>query len=162
MNNIQMVLHRFLALLGASLAMFSGSSPARAADAAGPLPSGIVDFAGRIARNHWYLFGLERRADLEALNRELREAQQQLDKASEEDARHAAAARAVAGARRLLEQVQTCPRVIRVDLTSGRPVLSRLGHWNCQAIPELCCSKSWQGGRNKLQHDCVRFVAATG
>ena len=107
--------------------MFSGSSPARAADAAGPLPSGIVDFAGRIARNHWYLFGLERRADLEALNRELREAQQQLDKASEEDARHAAAARAVAGARRLLEQVQTCPRVIRVDLTSGRPVLKPPG-----------------------------------
>ena len=128
MNNTQMVPHRFLALLAASLAMFSGSSPARAADAAGPLPSGIVDFAGRVARNHWYLFGSEKRADLEALNRELREAQQQLDKASE---RGCAAARPQPGrwrrARRLLEQVKTCPRVIRVDLTSARPVLKPPG-----------------------------------
>ena len=96
LNNTQMVPHRFLALLGASLALFSGSFRARAADAAGPLPSGIADFAGRVARNHWYLFGLEKRADLEALNRELREVQQQLDRASDENARQAAAARAVA------------------------------------------------------------------
>ena len=127
MNNPQLGPHRFLSLLAASLAMFCCASPARAADAAGPLPSGVVDFAGRVARNHWYLFGLEKRADLEALNRELREAQQRLDKARNEDARHAAADRAAAAARRLLEQVKTCPRVIRVDLTAARPVFTPPG-----------------------------------
>ncbi len=91
------------------------------------MPSGIVDFAGRAAHNNWYLFGLEKHADLEALNRELREAQQQLDKARNEDARHAAADRAAAAARRLLEQVKTCPRIIRVDLTSARPAFTPPG-----------------------------------
>jgi hypothetical protein len=71
---------------------------------------------------------LENRADLEAINRELREAQRQLDKASNEDARHPAAERAAAAARRLLEQVKACPRVIRLDLTSSaRPALTPPG-----------------------------------
>ena len=128
MNNLQLVLRRFLSLLVASLVMSSCSSPARAADAAAPLPPGVVDFAGRVARDHWYLFGLEKRADLEAINRELREAQRQLDKGGNEDARHAAADRTGTAARRLLEQVKACPGVIRVDLTSSaRPVFTPPG-----------------------------------
>ena len=96
-------------------------------DASGPLPPGVVEFAGRIARNHWSLFGPEKRADLEALNRELRDAQRERDKASTDDARRAAASRGATAADRLLQQVKTCPRLIRVDLTAARPALTPAG-----------------------------------
>jgi len=114
-------------MLTTSLALFCCLSKPQAAEAGGSLPPGVVDFAGRVARNHWYLFGLEKRADLETLNRELREAQKQQEKANSEDARHAAADRAAAAAQRLLERVKACPRVIRVDLTAARPVFSPAG-----------------------------------
>ena len=127
MNNPQLLPHRFLSLLAASVVTFSCSSPARAADAAGPLPPGVVDFAGRVARNNWYLFGLEKRADLEALNRELREAQHLLDKTRDEEVRRTVTERAAVAARRLLGQVKSCPGVIRVDLTAARPVFTPPG-----------------------------------
>ena len=114
-------------LLATTLAVFLCSPPARSAEAAPPWPSGIVDFAGRAARNHWYLFGAEKRADLEALNRELREAQQQLDKARDDDMRRAATDRGTAAASRLLEIVKACPRRIRVDLTTEHPMLAPNG-----------------------------------
>ena len=114
-------------MLTTSLALLCWLSEPRAAETGGALPPGVVDFAGRVARNHWYLFGLEKRADLETLNRELREAQKQQEKANSEDARHAAADRAAAAAQRLLERVKACPRVIRVDLTAARPVFAPAG-----------------------------------
>lgn len=97
------------------------------ASAPAPLPPGIVDFAGRIARNNWSIFGPEKRADLETLNRELREAQRQRDRATTDDDRRAIASRAAAAATRLLELVKTCPRLIRVDVASAHPVLKPVG-----------------------------------
>jgi hypothetical protein len=97
---------------------------ARCADTQSPWPTGVVDFAGRAARNHWYLFGAEKRAELETINRDLRSAQQQLDKAPDDEARRRITARGVSAAERLLEQVKACPRVIRADLTSVRPQIS--------------------------------------
>jgi hypothetical protein len=92
-----------------------------------PWPPGVVDFAGRIARNYWYLFGEEKRAGLEVVNRELREAQQQLEKAGDDQARRAATARGTAAVGRLLEQVRACPRLIRMDLTGPRPRFTPVG-----------------------------------
>ena len=91
------------------------------------MPPGIVDFAGRIARNNWSLFGPEKRADLEALNRELRDSQRQIDKATTDDDRQTATSRGMAAASRLLERVKTCPQLIRVDLTAAHPVLTPPG-----------------------------------
>ncbi len=107
--------------LAAMLALF----PAAVMQAAepSPLPSGAVDFAGRMARNHWYLLGQDRRTDLEAVNRELRDAQQKLDRATSDEARQAAAERGTSAAQRLLQMVKACPRVLHVDLTSAHPVL---------------------------------------
>jgi len=119
--------HYSLTLLATTLATFFCAGPAQSADPAPPLPAGVVDFAGRVAHNHWYLFGAEKRADLEALNRELREAQQQLDKARDDDTRRAATDRGTAVAGRLLEVVKACPRIIRVDLTAEHPVLAPNG-----------------------------------
>lgn len=113
-----------LTLVAATLAAFVCASPAQSADPATSLPAGVVDFAGRVARNHWYLFGTEKRADLESLNRELREAQQQLDKASNDEARRAAANRGAVAASRVLQHVKACARLVRVDLTSTRPVFT--------------------------------------
>ena len=125
--NTRTLHHRSPLLAATALIMFLCLPLAQAGDASAPLSPGIVDFAGRIARNHSYLLAPEQRATLEALNRELREAQQQLDKAGTDDARRAAASRGAAAAGRLLEQVKTCPRLIRVDLTSARPVLTPSG-----------------------------------
>jgi len=115
--------HTSLTLLAATLAALCCAAPAQSADLAPSLPAGVVDFAGRVVRNHWYLFGAEKRADLETLNRELREAQQQLDKAKDDDTRRAATTRGTAAASQWLEMVKTCPRLIRVDLTAEQPVL---------------------------------------
>jgi hypothetical protein len=116
-----------LALAATALTILLCLPLALADDASAPLPPGIVEFAGRLARNNWSIFGLEKRADLEALNRELRDAQRQRDRATTDDDRRAAASRAAAAARRLLEQVKSCPRLIRVDLTSPPPVLKPAG-----------------------------------
>jgi hypothetical protein len=114
------------------LALCAAAPLPQAVEPSSPLPAGIVDFAGRIARNHWFLFGEEKRAELEALNRDLRETQQRLGKATDDEARRAAADRGAAAARRLLALVKACPHVVRVDLTSARPVLQPSGPF---AIP---------------------------
>ncbi|MEK7674792.1 MAG: CehA/McbA family metallohydrolase [Verrucomicrobiota bacterium] len=113
-----------LTLLATALALVLHAPPARCADAATWSPPGVVEFAGRAARNHWYLFGAEKRADLEAINRDVREAQQQLDKGKDDDTRRRATDRGSGAAARLLEVVKACPRLIRVDLTAAHPVLA--------------------------------------
>jgi len=122
-----LALRRFVKLLSAVLAL-SGCLPlAQGAENAAALPPGAVDFAGRVARNHWNIFGPEKRADLDSLNRDLREAQQQLDRARNDTARRAATTRAAAAAGGLLDEVKTCPRLIRTDLTDAHPVLAPSG-----------------------------------
>lgn len=88
-----------------------------------PLPPGLVNFAGRLAHNHWYLFGESLQGELDELNRQLRQADQQLREARDEAARKTAVQRATKAADRVLELVQQCPRLLRVDLTGARPVL---------------------------------------
>lgn len=92
-----------------------------------PLPPGILNFAGRVAHNHWYLFGEAQRAELDTLNRELRQADQQVREARDETSRQAAAARATATAERLLALVRQCPRLLRLDLTVSPPKLAPAG-----------------------------------
>ena len=111
----------------AALALAAGTPAGWPGEAPPPLPSGIVDFAGRISHNHWYLFGLEQRPELEALNRDLREAQQQTRNAPDETARQAAGERLAVAAGRLLQRVKSCPRLLRVDLAGGQPKLAAHG-----------------------------------
>ena len=94
------------------------------ADTQAPWPPGAIDFAGRAARNHWYLFGAHRRVGLEAINRDLRAAQQQMQQSGNQEARAKAIARGTAAAGRLLDAVKACPLLIRVDLTGAKPRLS--------------------------------------
>ena len=119
--------HHSQLLVATALAMLLSLPLAVAGDASAPLPPGIVEFVGRLARNHSYLFDPEKRDDLHTLNRELRDSQRELDKARADDVRQAAASRGAAAAGRLLGQVKTCPRLIRLDLTSGRPVFTPAG-----------------------------------
>lgn len=100
---------------------------AHCANGAANLPPGAADFAGRLARDHWHVLGQEKRSDLEAINRELREARQQLDRARNDDARRTAAGRGIASANRLFEQVKACPRLIHVDLSAPRPTFAAGG-----------------------------------
>lgn len=92
-----------------------------------PLPPGILNFAGDLSHRHWYLFGEERRSELESLNRELREAGQQWRAAADEEARQTAAERGAKAAERLLALVRSCPRLIRLDLTTPEPGFSPAG-----------------------------------
>jgi hypothetical protein len=107
------------------LALLALTLPARAESP--PLPPGIIEFAGRLAQNHWHLFGPERRTELDALNRELREADQQVRQARDEAARTAAAGRRAQAAGRLLELVKTSPRLTRLDLAAARPAFAPPG-----------------------------------
>jgi hypothetical protein len=91
------------------------------------LPPGILAFAGRISHNHWQLLGEDRRAELDALNRELREADQQLRDALDEAHRKTASDRGMQAAGRVLDLVKSCPRLIRLDLTAPRPAFSPSG-----------------------------------
>jgi hypothetical protein len=111
---------RSLRLAIATLAMMSGLALIHGAESAPTLPPGAVDFAGRLARNHGYLLGREKRVDLEAINRELREVQQQLERARDAEARRTATGRGAAAANRLLEQVKSCTQLVRVDLSAAR------------------------------------------
>jgi hypothetical protein len=101
--------------------------PARAPRSERAVAPGILNFAGRVAHNHWHLFGEARRAELDALNRELRQADQQLREARDEAARQAAAARAAGAAERLRALVRQCPRLLRLDLTASPPKLAPAG-----------------------------------
>ena len=125
--NTRILRHEPLRFRATALAMFLCVPWALAGDAIPPWPPGIVDFAGRVARNHWSLFKPEDRAELETLNRELRVAQRRLDQASTEDARRAAANRGATAADRLLQLVKTSPRLVRVDLASVPPALKPAG-----------------------------------
>jgi hypothetical protein len=107
------------------IALFGGVSQLSAETA--PLPNGIVSFAGRLARDHWRLLGEAHRAELDTLNRELREADKQLRDAPDDAARNAAADRATKAAGRLVELVKQCPRLLRLDLTASRPALTPAG-----------------------------------
>jgi hypothetical protein len=104
-------------LLVASMIALLQLAAASSAEAPAPWPPGVADFAGRLARNHWYLFGEDKRAGLEAVNRQLREARQQLERAGDHQARQAATTRGTPAVQRLLESVRACPRLIRVDLS---------------------------------------------
>ncbi len=126
MNTTQSI-RRSVKYVAATIAMLGCALPANCADGAATLPPGAVDFAGRLARDHWYLLGQEKRTDLEAINRELREAQQQLDRSRDAEARRAATERSAAAANRLLEQVKAGPRLLRVDLAAARPVFTPAG-----------------------------------
>lgn len=92
-----------------------------------PLPPGILNFAGRLSHNYWYLFGEAHRAELDSLNRQLRQADQQLRQARDDAARQAAAARATKAAGRLVELIKQCPRRLRLELTAARPTLQPAG-----------------------------------
>jgi hypothetical protein len=70
-----------------------------------PMPPGILNFAGRLAHNHWHLFGESQRTELDSLNRELREADRQLRDAAEDAVRQAAADRSIKAGRRLVKIV---------------------------------------------------------
>ncbi len=109
------------ALLATSVA------PAHADDSAALPAPGLVEFAGRAAHHHWNLFGPGRRDDLDRLNRELRQAQQQMRRAPDDAARQVAADRGATAAAALLEIVRQAPGLIRVDLTQPKPHLRSTG-----------------------------------
>ncbi len=92
-----------------------------------PLPPGILNFAGRLAHNHWHLLGDAHRAELDSLNRTLREADKQLREARDETARQTAADRGTKAAGRLFELVKQSPRLLRLDLTAPRPAITPAG-----------------------------------
>ena len=119
---------RNLLMLGHMVAVLSsGATPGAAAEPTDPLSAGIIDFAGRVSRNYWHLFGPEKQSELEDLNRELREARQQFETATDESPKTAAANRARVASDHLLEIVRRSPRLIRVDLTSARPTFAPSG-----------------------------------
>ncbi len=89
-----------------------------------PTPPGVAEFAGRVAHNYWYLFGADKRTDLESINRNLREGQQRLQRPSaSEESKQAATERIASAAARLLPLVEACPQLIHVDLTAKPPQL---------------------------------------
>jgi len=89
-----------------------------------PLPPGIADFTGRIAHNHWHLFGAEQRADWDRLNRAIREADRELRPDNDDSARADATNRARATASTVRERVRSAPSLVRIDLTASDPMLT--------------------------------------
>lgn len=116
--------HRLLKVVLAIATL--GMAPPLAAGTPLP-PPGIIDFAGRVSHNHWYLFGEANRAELESLNRTLRETNQQVRDARDDAGREAAAARGAKATDRLLALVKQCPRLLRLDLTASQPNLTPAG-----------------------------------
>ncbi len=93
---------------------------------------GVIEFAGRVARNYWYLFDASQRSELETLNRELRKTKELILYRQTSESLEALTNRAAAAASRVLKHVKNCPRLIRVDLTAGRPVLDPPGPFEMQ------------------------------
>lgn len=89
---------------------------AGAADA--PAPDGIVDFAGRASGPETSLFDAADRPAIDALNRELRLARLEINRAGDADAQAAAQRRWRTAAARLQEIVSGSPRLMRIDLTA--------------------------------------------
>ncbi|MCL4179566.1 MAG: CehA/McbA family metallohydrolase [Verrucomicrobia bacterium] len=83
-----------------------------------PLPTGILNFTGRLAHQHWHLFGESQRAELDTLNRTLREADRQLRDARDDAARRAASDRGREAVDRLREIIEDCPRLLTLDLAT--------------------------------------------
>jgi hypothetical protein len=94
-----------------------------------PVPPGLLNLAGRLAHNHWYLFDEPQRGELETLNRELREADRQIREARNDTVRRAASERIAKATARLVELVERNPRLLRLDLTTAQPVLAPAGPW---------------------------------
>jgi len=94
------------------------ASGVRAAEVTGPLPPGIIEFAGRLAQDHWYLVGADRRGELDEVNRELRASQPGRGR-NAEPVSAAAIARAGQAAERLGATVRDHAGLIRVDLTTA-------------------------------------------
>jgi hypothetical protein len=90
---------------------------------AGAVP-GAADLAGAIAKNHPYLFPGELRSDLDEVNRLLREADSQVQKARSEEATRLAKRKRDAAAARLLALLQKCPGLINISLTGDKPTIS--------------------------------------
>ncbi len=88
-----------------------------------PLPDGILNFTAVLARNHPHLIGEEHRAEVDELNRELRETERQLRRnpngAISERARKATA--------RVVELVERSAQLVRLELTGDGPVLKLEG-----------------------------------
>lgn len=88
-----------------------------------PLPDGILNFTAVLARNHPHLIGEEHRAEVDELNRELRETERQLRRnpngAISERARKATA--------RVVELVERSAQLVRLELTGNGPVLKLEG-----------------------------------
>jgi hypothetical protein len=82
-----------------------------------PLPSGVLNFAGRLAHDHWHLLGEARREELGALNRELRDADRQLRESGDDEAKRDASDRGWRAVDRLRELLRGCPQLLRVDLS---------------------------------------------
>jgi hypothetical protein len=108
-----------MAVLTANLLHVSGQQP--------PLPPGILNFAGDVSHRHWHLFGEAQRAELDSLNRELREANQQLGSSPSEATRLSASDRGSKSASRLLDLIKNCPRLVRLDLTAPTPRFTPAG-----------------------------------
>jgi len=89
--------------------------------------AGVSEFAGRLVRNHPYLFAPGDRATVDELNRRLREAERKEREGRDPGAKQAAAADRDEAAMRLLQLVENSPNVIRVDLTGDKPAISSHG-----------------------------------
>lgn len=111
---------------GMAICLWFAPSAGRAADPEFSLPPGIIEFAGRVAHNHGYLFGEDQRGELEHLNRVLRESQAGL-RSGDEAEKAAAAKRASAAVDALIALVRKCPYLLTVDLTGPEPRVDATG-----------------------------------
>ncbi|MFO1497136.1 MAG: CehA/McbA family metallohydrolase [Verrucomicrobiota bacterium] len=109
---------RFCLFISAGLALAAAKEPGTA------LPPGAVDFAARLAHNHWYLWGPAQRAELESLNRILRAALPLPAESTDVAPPRSAGEQAAAAAIRLHQLVLTNANLIRIDLTGAQPSLA--------------------------------------
>jgi hypothetical protein len=113
-----------LATLSAAVVYGSAAGLVRAEANVPKAPPGAAELAGTLARNHPYLFDESARADLDAINREIREAASQEKRAASDEQRQQAAARRDTAANRLVALLEKCPKVIPVSLIGEKPVIS--------------------------------------
>ena len=118
-------IHRALPAIAVSAALIAHG--AESTPTTLTLPDGVIEFAGRAAHNDWYVFGEPNRSNLETLNRELREARQQLERARDNEARRAVVRRGAAATDRLIQLAKGCPNLLRVDLSAAPPQISPAG-----------------------------------
>jgi len=106
-----------------SFVVFAGAPVA--AQEAETLP-GAMEMASALVRYHPYLFTEADRAELDGVNRDLREAQQQARRASTDGQRQAATAKREAAAARLQEILAACPAARDITLSGERTTLPAL------------------------------------